>query len=111
MSRRTWPEVSLPAPDGPTAHEHLERIRLAARRAGPDNLLDVEWAITACLKGKCLQRGKAPRRGRPPPDDEHRVGVLLARAYAAESEWDKCLVLLLHGVPPEVATRPPTGSP
>ena len=105
MTDGAWPVVRLPAPMGPAAAEHLQQIRKAAQRANSANLRDIEEAIAACLDRKCLQGGNSRQRGRAPRDDDHGASVLLARAYAAESNWDGCLFALRHGEAPPDQTR------
>ncbi len=89
----------MPAPKGPKATQHLEKIRWAARRAKPANLGVIEVAVTACFEGACMQGGHSAEAGRPPSHPEHCASVLLARAYAAESNWDGCVAALRHGEP------------
>lgn len=89
----------MPAPTGQTVQEHLARVLWAAQRVGRDARL-IEAAIRACLHGKCLQGGRSAQPGTPPAGHVHAASVLLARASAAESDWDGCLAALRHGVAP-----------
>jgi hypothetical protein len=102
----TWPDIRIPAPDGPAAREHLRRIAEAARNARSPWLTDIEKAVEACEKEGCLQPGNPPQRGRPPAPRRHGDAILAARLHAGDRpDWDKCLAALRHGEPLQEQAR------
>lgn len=109
----TWPDTPVPAPKGPTALKHLERISKAALDGHAPNRSDIEGAVEACMKGNCLPKGDALQKGKPPPDLAHGTSVLVARLYATDPpDWDECLVALRHGeAPAEQAKRAKAQNP